>query len=134
MYIDWTDDLSVGVKEIDQQHKRFLVIINELYDALENQNEKTVLGDILGKLESYAMYHFMTEEKYMDELGFDGAEEHKAEHKSLSLKIADFRTEYQDDEEKYAQELLHFLKDWLTHHLMEVDKKYEQCFREHGLK
>lgn len=72
-YIDWIEDLSVEVAEIDQQHKGFLVIINDLYEALENKNEKQ------------------------------------------------------------AQELLYFLKDYLADHLIKMDHKCVKCFKEHGL-
>ncbi len=133
MYIDWTDDLSVGVEEIDQQHKRFLLIINDLYEALENENEKVVLGDIISQLASYAMFHFMTEEKYMDLFHYEGSESHKKEHERLRGKITEFGETYADNPEKHAQELLHFLKDYLADHLIKMDHKYAKCFKEHGL-
>jgi hemerythrin len=133
MYIDWTDDLSVGVAEIDQQHKRFLVIINDLYETLENKNEKTALGDIISQLASYAMFHFMTEEKYMDAFHYEGTEAHKKQHEILKERIVVFGDTYANDPEKQAQELLHFLKDYLADHLMKMDHKYMKCFKEHGL-
>ena len=133
MYVDWSEDLSVGVKEIDQQHKRFIVIMNDLYEALENQDERIVLGDIITQLAAYANYHFLTEEKYMDEYDYEDTAEHKREHQALRDDIAVFGEKYQQNEEKYAQELLHFVKNWLSHHLLEIDKKYTKCFNEHGL-
>ena len=111
MYVDWSEEFSVGVKEIDQQHKRFIVIMNDLYEALENQDERIVLGDIITQLAAYANYHFLTEEKYMDEYDYEGTTQHKKEHQALRDDIAVFGEKYQQNEEKYAQELLHFVKN-----------------------
>jgi hemerythrin len=32
-YLNWTPDLSVGIDRIDQQHKKIVALLNELYEA-----------------------------------------------------------------------------------------------------
>ena len=38
--IDWTEKMSVGVEEIDNQHKELVDIINHLHDSLKTNSFK----------------------------------------------------------------------------------------------
>ena len=49
----WDEGLSVGVDEIDNDHKMLLSIIAELSDAIEENHESDVIKDVFVKLESY---------------------------------------------------------------------------------
>ena len=33
-FIEWTDDLSVGIEEIDEQHKVLVGLVNEMHEAI----------------------------------------------------------------------------------------------------
>ena len=35
--ISWTENLSVGIKEIDDQHKKFLELVNKLHTAVKEK-------------------------------------------------------------------------------------------------
>lgn len=134
MPIPWTNELSVGVKEIDEQHKIFLNILNELCDILANAKPIPEIVDILRQLTAYANFHFATEEKYFDKFHYELAAEHKEEHKKLLARVMEFNKRFEIEGEAILPELLDFLEDWLVDHLSEQDKKYMKCFSEHGLK
>jgi len=36
MLIEWSDDLSVGIQEIDEQHKVLVGLVNDMHDAIMN--------------------------------------------------------------------------------------------------
>ena len=33
-FVDWSHDLSVGLKEIDEQHMKLIDLINEMHEAI----------------------------------------------------------------------------------------------------
>ena len=130
--IEWTPEHSVNVKIIDDQHKYFIGIINELYEAVYNLNLKKALGHIIDELASYGAFHFATEEKYFDLYSYEGAVEHKAQHQEMTQKIVSFSDRFKKGED-ITSELIDFLEDWLVVHIDTYDKKYTKCFNDHGL-
>jgi len=78
--LEWEDKYSVGVVEIDDQHKRMFATINELLDSINNGTTEEHIGNIIESLVKYKIFHFETEEKYFKEFNYDGAEEHISRH------------------------------------------------------
>jgi len=133
MPIPWTDDFSVNVKEIDDQHKKFLGMLNSLYIILHKAEYGSELKEILQELKAYKEFHFATEEKYFAMFNYELTEEHKEEHQKLSLKVEEFISRFNNGDEDILFDLLNFLEDWLVIHLNNQDKKYTKCFNDHGL-
>ncbi|MFZ2310796.1 MAG: bacteriohemerythrin [Patescibacteria group bacterium] len=133
MLIQWTDDLSVGVKEIDEQHKIFLNILNDLCNTSCSAHPSSEIASILKQLTAYVSFHFATEEKYFDKFNYEFSAEHKEEHQKLLTRVAEFNQRFATEGDAILSELLDFLEDWLIDHLSGQDKKYTKCFNEHGL-
>ena len=132
--LEWENKYSVGVEEIDNQHKRMFAVINELLDSLSTNTTKEHIVGIIDSLVKYKMFHFATEEKYFKEFNYDGAEDHIAKHQEFNVKLTSLQEKYPVYEPAFAYELIDFLEDWLIKHLMVTDQKYVKCFHEHGLK
>lgn len=129
-YIQWSDKFSVQVKEIDEQHKKLIGMINKLHDALfDIEVQKVVINEMI----EYAMIHFETEEKYMEQFQFSGYEEHKKEHGKFTEKAMDIRNAFEMTGCLLTLHILDFLKEWLENHLLNTDMKYVECFKENGL-
>jgi hemerythrin-like metal-binding protein len=77
--------------------------------------------------------HFATEEKYFHQFNFDGTAEHERLHRDFSEQIAYLQKEYASDINMLSAKLVDFLALWLVGHLMGVDQKYKQCFKDGGL-
>ncbi len=122
MLIEWNQDLSIGMKDIDNQHKKLINLINELYDALIQGKEKEVLDKILKELIDYAHYHFKTEEDLMDEKNYFETAIHKRAHQFFKEKITDLIKRKKED--YVSLELFKFLKNWLINHILIMDKKF----------
>ncbi len=131
-YIEWSKDYSVNVKLIDDQHKHFVGIMNLLYKKIQS-NKTDRIPEIIDEPVSYAETHFETEEKYFKEFNYDGTDEHKMEHNKLKERVSEFLSRKNTDSLNFAFELLDFLENWLVDHLANMDKKYTQCFNDHGL-
>jgi hemerythrin-like metal-binding protein len=131
--LEWENKYSVGVVEIDEQHKRMFSAINELLDSINNGTTEEHIGKVVGSLVEYKMFHFATEEKYFKEFNYEGAEDHISKHVEFNLKLNSLKEKYPNPTPEFAYELIDFLEDWLLNHLMVVDQKYVKCFHDHGL-
>jgi hemerythrin len=132
--LEWEEKYSVGVEEIDTQHKKMFEIINELIDTATNIPSEESLSPIINALLEYRTYHFATEEKYFKEFNYDGAEKHIAEHIMFGKKVEAVAAKNKDDVIALTFDLLDFLEDWLVNHILSVDQQYKSCFVSHGLK
>jgi len=112
-FIEWSDKLVTRVKECDEQHKKLVSLINELYDAMKQGKGKEVLDKMLDELVKYAGYHFTTEETLMTKYGYPGPDfaAHKREHEAFKAKIKEFLDKKAKGEVTLTVELMSFLKD-----------------------
>jgi len=131
-FLKWDKSLSVQVKEIDDQHKKLVGIINRAFEESKGGKDCKKCNEILADLIGFSRTHFSTEEKYFKQFNFEGTEEHMKEHADIMLKILNFKKRL-DKGEDIAAEALNFLKEWLEDHLATMDQKYVKCFKEHGL-
>jgi len=134
MALEWKSEYSVGVKEIDDQHKKLVATISGLFQVIDERKGQETLEKTFDKLVNYGIEHFETEEKYFDEFHYEFAGEHKKAHQAFKDKISDFYKKYKGNDVEISFELADFLEDWLLDHLATEDQKYVKCFKEHGLK
>jgi len=132
--MEWTTELGVSVREIDDQHKKLIALINKLHDAMRAGQGKQVLEGTLQELAAYAVYHFETEEKYMQQFSYPGYPKHKAAHTAFVKKVTDFQKDFADNRLGITLDLMNFLKDWVNNHIKETDKQYSALFNEKGLR
>ena len=85
----WSDDYSINVTEIDEQHKKLLEHVNKLHAGVEAQIDKQDLHQLVMDLYEYAVFHFSFEEKLMKQHGMDHIKKHHKEHKLLLKPVAD---------------------------------------------
>jgi hemerythrin-like metal-binding protein len=130
----WHNSYSVYIKSLDSQHKRLIGLLNELYDAYMQNSYHEKVGDIILQLLDYASVHFSTEEGYFKECHYEEASEHIAEHQFFIKKIKTFEAEYPKSDTLVTLQIISFLQEWLHHHIINVDRKYMDCFRGLGLK
>ncbi len=128
----WTDDLSVGIEEIDEQHKVLINLINELYRGIMEKHGSDVTIAVLEKLVEYTRIHFALEESLMRMLHYPNYEDHKKHHEMLLDQVNELVTKVKSGHH-VTFELLHFLKNWLSKHIMEEDMVYAPFFLESGV-
>ena len=131
--ISWDDKLSVNVNEIDGQHKKLIDMLNYLNDAMKAGQAKDVLGRILDGLISYTAHHFGTEEKHMVATNFPDYAAHKAEHEQFVTKVLEFKQGFDEGNAFVTMEIMQFLCDWVSKHILGTDKKYVPHFNGNGI-
>ena len=129
-FIKWNKELSVGIKEIDEQHKNLIENVNKAY-LISRKDDKDKISEILKDLIEYVRIHFSTEEKYFEKWDYKYKEEHEKEHEKLTLKVLDFNTRFERGEE-IMESFLKFLREWIENHLKKHDLKYSRTWKEQG--
>ena len=131
--IVWSDKLSVGIKEIDDQHMRLVAIINELHDAMAVGHGKDVLAKVLDELVRYTVYHFSTEERLMRVYDYVDHVAHEKEHKDLVQTAAELQKAVHEGTSSLTLATMHFLRDWLNHHILGSDLKLGRYLHSKGV-
>lgn len=132
-FVDWNDNLSVGVAEIDAEHKNLVSYVNRLSQALTVGSAPKTMEEILTGLVSYTQVHFRHEEELMSKFQYPAYAAHKKEHDDLTSQVTDFHARLQSGKTSFSLELLNFLRDWLINHIQKTDMNYRSFFREKGL-
>ena len=119
--MEWDETLSVGVAELDDQHKTLIGLINEAYEAIQKHDER-MGNELIDKMHDYAKVHFATEEGYMRECGFPQREAHKFLHAKFNSEVEKFQKA--QDKRANLSQIFVFLSRWLTNHILEEDMQY----------
>lgn len=127
-YMTWTKAMSVGVPELDEDHKGLIRIINQVAENADDEARQAVVRQCLMGLMRYAETHFAREEQVMTTCGFPGLEMHRGEHEDFVGQIKQLTDRFENKPEGLAklanEELLEFLKNWLNHHILIEDMAY----------
>lgn len=87
--IQWKNEYSVGVPDVDHEHQELIALINALAADLERGYTKQSIEAFLGEIYAKISAHFALEEKIMRERRYDQYDDHKAEHERLLEGIRD---------------------------------------------
>ena len=130
MPIAWNEEMKVGNREIDSDHRELISIINEFEASAakaEGQVDERQMRIILGRLQAYTQDHFAREEYLQATTNFDGYEENKRQHTALRKTLADFIDQYDagklGDLKSATGQMIEFLNHWLVDHILKIDLK-----------
>jgi hemerythrin len=123
--IVWTDQMSVGVKLLDNDHKKLVLLINQLHEGLMTGRAKLGLERIFQDLVSYTRVHHAHEERLLVETGFHGTAAHKQEHESTIEQAVELQMRFKSSEGLDTElEIMHQLREWLFRHIQGSDKEF----------
>lgn len=124
----WTENLSVEIELIDNQHKQLIKMINEIASMVLKHQETDVLA-ILNGLQEYTETHFSEEEDLFRKSEYPDVDKHVKEHGYFIAKLDEFEKDYNKEDVSLSLNLLQFLKDWLFYHIEIVDASYASYVR-----
>ena len=128
------DKFSVGISEIDEEHKKLIGILNKAVFANEHDGNTVETLELLGDMIEYSHKHFSTEKAYMLKFKYPEYQLHKKEHLDFTDKTVVSYNNFISGDYKIVNEILEYLKQWLVNHIQVTDKKYIDCFKKNGLK
>jgi hemerythrin len=95
---------------------------------MQGKGEEAV-GSVLKELQQYVIFHFKSEESWMEMYNYPDMNKHKLEHQEAIQKVNKFVLEYERGQQTVDIELLKFLSDWLQNHILQADRNYIPYFR-----
>jgi hemerythrin len=132
--MNWDEKMSVGVALMDDQHKKLIALLNELFDAMIAGHGRDQLGHITDELIDYTRTHFAQEEKLIEQHGFPDVVGHHAAHEALTKQVFDVQQRHKaGGSAVLSMEVLNFLKSWLLNHIQGTDKKYGAYLNSKGI-
>lgn len=129
----WNDSLSVRVAAFDVHHRKLIDVMNELHDFMLNGRPQEIIEKTIMDLLNYTKYHFEEEERLMLAHNFPGYAEHKAEHDNFVTKINECMNSYKSSAMSLSIDLIDFLREWLTGHIMKTDQQYSGFLNGKGI-
>lgn len=127
--MEWNPEYSIGIDEIDSQHKVLLGHFATIEQHIRNKDAWSAMHFAVVDLRLFAERHFFAEETLMSIFGYPGATTHAAAHNSFFQRLDEI--ERKALREDATTELLHFLRFWLLEHIMESDRDYGRLISRH---
>ena len=125
--IKWKDEYLVGIEIIDEQHKELFKIAGSVYDIIKNDfciDKYDKIVSVIGELQQYTIFHFKTEEDYMEKIGYKKLFTQKIEHGKFIEKVMNVNLKNIDsNQDTYLLEILSFVVNWIASHILESDKQ-----------
>lgn len=120
------DEYKIGVEHIDEQHKKLFELADKAYMLLKDEftiDKYDRIVEILNELKEYTIFHFKSEEEYMESINYKRMFTQKIEHDRFikSLEEIDLTHVDQNQDESLVK-MLEFLNQWLTEHILKNDK------------
>ena len=118
--LKWQDNFSVGIEEVDHEHRELIELINTLHDTLAADRTGARVEAFLGEILTDISAHFALEEKVMRARRYDALAEHKADHERL---LDDLRDIMDGGAPEGPERLAARLESWFAKHFRTHDAR-----------
>lgn len=124
----FTSEYVTQIAFMDNEHKRLFEIIREVNDLISAEflhDKYDEIIHILDELKDYTEKHFQHEEEYMESIGYPGLKAQQRAHAAFIDKLVTINLQELDDiddnQQEYLVELINYLLDWLSTHILQTD-------------
>jgi len=122
-HLQWRDEFSVGIAEVDHEHRKLIELINELQKDLQAGSDTKKIMQSLGEIYAQISSHFALEEKMMRNTRYPSYAEHKEDHETLLDDLRDIMDAVEDDGVLDDTLLTDDLDRWFSDHFRTHDAK-----------
>ncbi|WP_448207533.1 bacteriohemerythrin [Azospirillum sp. sgz302134] len=127
----WSDDLALGVEEIDEQHKHWIALVQKFQAAVNEGRSREEVYRTLAEAVVYTEIHFANEQEVMEQSGYPFMADHLVQH-SLAWEQLHAFTTGDVPEEDIADYLATFLPQWLMLHINSADRQFARWLKKRG--
>jgi hemerythrin-like metal-binding protein len=122
--ISWSNNMSVGVSDIDDDHRSMIEEISLLY-AFRKDHSREEIIDKVSDLLDHTSRHFDNEESYMRAMNYGKLDEHYQIHQLFMEQITQIeRNLVEDPRSQLTDARLNDIARWLFNHILTEDKDY----------
>ena len=121
--LKWNDILSVGVDEIDDDHRKLVDLFNMLGHSVTEEDNPEYLSAVLEELISCTIWHFKHEERLMVKYGYEDTAAHQSDHQDLIDGARELQQKIMEAGNRVAKEDIEYLEHWLTEHILTSDMR-----------
>lgn len=122
----FTEEYYTGIETVDSDHAKLFEIIGNANDLIRNEfipDKFDNIVELFEELTEYTKFHFSNEEKYMEEISYEGLEAQKKAHAGFVSRLEEFKMgEFDENQQEVLLEIMDFLFNWLVQHILKVDK------------
>ena len=121
--LTWNDaTMSVGIAEVDAQHKTLLELTNDTEAAVAAGVAREEAAQALQRLCDYVVEHFATEEALMDPDRYPEYDRHMTEHMECTNLALDFLQAVNEGKDVDMKAFLTFAQAWIKDHILGTDQ------------
>ena len=121
--INWKEEFSVGVAEVDHEHQELIESINNMHRSVQEGVTRKQVIEGLGDIYAQIAAHFALEEKFMRDSRYPAYGAHKTDHETLLDDLRDIMDEVEDDGDFDERRLSIDLERWFSDHFRTHDAK-----------
>jgi hemerythrin-like metal-binding protein len=124
--LEWRDAYTIGIEEVDHEHRELIGLINTLHASLEADRSAARVEEFLGEVLSDISAHFALEEKVMRARRYDAYVEHKADHERLLDELRELMDELATGVPLDDERLATRLSEWFGRHFRTQDARFHR--------
>lgn len=113
--ISWNDDLKLGIKSVDNQHRRMVNTANEFITAANMNSKGLPLARIIAKLREEATEHLSIEDQIMAEARYSRRSVRSLENERFKVMLRELQRRIKNKGKPSATDIKQFRETLLTH-------------------
>ncbi len=137
-FFKWDEKYSTNIDKFDADHKHLIALFNNVYDRVfqceDIDAERELTDETLNELGDYARDHFAAEEELMVKFNYPEYKDHKEKHDAFISEVNKLIEEHVEGRGALSFPTFLLVKEWITDHILIMDKKYGVFFNEKGIK
>lgn len=135
---DFSEKYMTGIELVDDEHRHLFEIIKETNDVINAaylHDKYDEIMRLLAELKDYTESHFHDEEELMSRINYPHINSQKHAHSAFIEKLVNINLSELDNidnnQDEYLNELITFLLQWLSNHILGSDKKIGEYIKSH---
>ena len=120
----WRDEYSLGIPEIDNQHKTLIGLFDAIEEAVRLGKTWSTIYFHIAELRDFARFHFTCEEALMRLFAFPDINLHTAEHTHFLKFLSEM--ESSSLRKSVEKDMVKLLRSWVTKHIVGSDRDFSR--------
>ena len=127
--IEWNEFLSVGIPEIDDEHRVFVSRVNDVNRAIVELEDKVTVERIMDLMLIEATRHFQNEVQLLKARNYPHTDDHAKKHDQLRVQFNHLIDEFRKDNLSFVWAMKGLrIKQLLVDHLLREDMQFKDYF------